>query len=290
MTSRQLSLITSCKGRLDHLRQSLPLMVAAGDSCEVVVVDYDCPEGTAAWVGAHYPQVKLVEVREAPDFNKARALNLGAQAAASPWLMFIDADILLAPGFAARVLPLLGPRRFLRPQPLTTDTWGSFLVHRDDFFAQGGYDEILQGWGCEDDDLYYRLQTYGKCSSGSFPGSLLSALRHDDAMRTRFHAVTDQYLNQRGNALYLHIKYDLMRLAGGMQLDVDALRSIYAEVRRAVAQAAAAGQNGVQVQLRLPDGTSVPIYRGTLQRQLTYSFAFQDVTGASDRAHDNIAP
>ncbi len=40
------SIITTCKGRLEHLKQTLPAMLAQKDS-EVIVVDYSCPHGTA---------------------------------------------------------------------------------------------------------------------------------------------------------------------------------------------------------------------------------------------------
>ena len=39
------SIVTTCKGRLGNLKQSLPTFVAEA-AAEVVVVDYDCPEGT----------------------------------------------------------------------------------------------------------------------------------------------------------------------------------------------------------------------------------------------------
>jgi len=39
------SIVTTCKGRLGNLQQSLPTFVAQA-AAEVVVVDYDCPEST----------------------------------------------------------------------------------------------------------------------------------------------------------------------------------------------------------------------------------------------------
>ena len=42
------SIITTCKGRLHHLRRTLPCMLAQGCdfAYEVVVVDFGCPQGT----------------------------------------------------------------------------------------------------------------------------------------------------------------------------------------------------------------------------------------------------
>jgi hypothetical protein len=55
-TSLAVSLITTCKGRLAHLKETLPAFLAQGAGCEVIVVDYDCPEGAATWVNANHPR------------------------------------------------------------------------------------------------------------------------------------------------------------------------------------------------------------------------------------------
>src|SRR6266404_326707 len=102
----EICFITTCRGRLPHLQQSLPTFVAQpGTSC--VVVDYDCPQGTAAWVQQAYPQVTVVQATDQPRFELSKARNLSAQAAGAPWLCFVDADVQLSPHFAAAVSPLL---------------------------------------------------------------------------------------------------------------------------------------------------------------------------------------
>lgn len=265
-----LSLITTCKGRLAHLQRTLPLMAAQGRDCEVIVVDYACPDGTAAWVADHFPEVKIVQVRGETSFHVARARNLGVRAAQAPWLMFVDADVLLPPGFAAYMRPLLAPGCYYRPAPVTTDTWGSLLVSRDDFLAVGGYDEVLRDWGGEDDDLYHRLDAFAKCALATFPGSMVTALTHDDATRTRFLGESDRWLSQRINVLYLHIKYDLTLLAGGQSPDPAVLLSVYEEVRRTVRQAAARDAQRVHFTVGLPARASVPLRLSRLSRTLIY--------------------
>lgn len=74
------SIITSCKSRLGHLKQTLPHFVTQADT-EVIVVDYSCPEQTAAWVKQNYPKVILVEVPGQPYFCVNHARNLGAEVA-----------------------------------------------------------------------------------------------------------------------------------------------------------------------------------------------------------------
>ncbi|MBM4221050.1 MAG: hypothetical protein FJ170_03775, partial [Gammaproteobacteria bacterium] len=74
-----LSFITTCKGRLQHLMQTLPKM-AAQPGTETIVVDYDCPDNSGDWVAANFPAVRVVRVKDQPIFVASRARNLGAAA------------------------------------------------------------------------------------------------------------------------------------------------------------------------------------------------------------------
>jgi len=142
------AIVTTCKGRLAHLRQSLPLMLEQGAD-EVIVVDYGCPEGTADWVKKNYPQVKIVRVDDDPGFCLSCARNAGARAVKSDWICFIDADILVQPGFVAWMRNQLEPNSFYRT-PMIDGKWdacGSFIVSRVAFERIGGYDEVFRGWG-----------------------------------------------------------------------------------------------------------------------------------------------
>ena len=79
-----LCFVTTCKGRLDHLKQTLPLMAAVEDA-RCVVVDYGCPQGSGRWVQEHFPQVQVEFVTDDDEFCLARARNIGAKAVTSPW-------------------------------------------------------------------------------------------------------------------------------------------------------------------------------------------------------------
>jgi glycosyltransferase involved in cell wall biosynthesis len=104
--------VVTCKGRLHHLRQTLPALVTQ-TGAECVVVDYDCPDHAYLWVSEHFPNVRIARVLDAPTFNLSRARNIGAMVAKAPWLCFIDADIALAGDFSVRVIPMLLADHFL---------------------------------------------------------------------------------------------------------------------------------------------------------------------------------
>ncbi|HEY4997615.1 MAG TPA: glycosyltransferase, partial [Usitatibacter sp.] len=137
----RLAYVTTCMGRLEHLKQSLPRAAGQPDvSC--VVVDYSCPDRAGNWVEQHFPGVKVVRIEGETRFNASRARNAGAAAAGDvEWLGFFDADILLDESFAKVVLPTLRRGSFYRSDAVTRQSWGSVICRRDDFIAAGRYDE-----------------------------------------------------------------------------------------------------------------------------------------------------
>lgn len=264
-----ISFVTTCKGRLDHLRQTLPGM-AAQTGAECIVVDYDCPDGTADWVQANFPSVRVVRVDHAPVFHKPAAHNLGAAIARAPWLCLIDADILVSESFSALMARSVESGYYLRPSPIAFGAYGSFVCARKDFEAVGGFDEAFEGCSYADDDLYVRLEMAG-IRAASFPGEHFAAIPHDHESRTRYYEIKDRQLNHRINFFYANIKHDLMRQSGGGVLPLESRRAIYAEVRRVVLQQAASDNEGAKLEVNLPVGTSVPQrYPWEIRRKWTF--------------------
>ncbi|MBP6851032.1 MAG: glycosyltransferase [Rhodoferax sp.] len=227
-----LTVVTTCKGRLAHLQQTLPRL-AEQDTLAVVVVDYGCPDQAGAWVRQHYPQVQVVQVADSSEFNIARARNLGAAQAQSPWLAFVDADILVGDTFAREVAALPVDRSFFTADPCPHELAGFVVCRRDDFLQVGGYDEVFTGWGTEDKDFYARLERLG-LQRNRFPAAAMHPLPHADADRTRFHAIADRFLSLRINGMYFQIKHDLARLSGLADLPEQDRRVLYAKVRAQV--------------------------------------------------------
>lgn len=166
--SDKLSVIITCKGRLAHLRTTLPhwLRQDARD-VEIVVVDYGCPDGTAAWLAEHYPSARVVAVtRDVDEWNGSRARNIGARAALGQWFAFADACLLPGDDYLSRMLrPALDGaglvkliHGFDRGRPLTN---GACLVARRLFYQVHGFDEGSTLWGFLDADFYARCAATG---------------------------------------------------------------------------------------------------------------------------------
>ena len=237
-----ISTITTCKGRLAHLKQTLPALMRTG--AEVVVVDYDCPEGAGAWVRAAHPEARVVAVADRPLFNAAAARNLGAAAASGEWLFFIDADVLIDPDALKPVEAGLTSRStmFVAPEPRPEQLWGAILVSRVWFDAVEGYDETFEGWGAEDMDLLERLGIRG-AREQTLPAGMLKSIPHGDAERTRFHAIGDAKLNATINNLYRIAKNDLARQEEW--LPPEARRRLYVNIRAAIVERS--GVRAIQV-------------------------------------------
>ena len=183
------SIVTTCKGRLRHLQLSLPTFVAQPDA-EVVVVDYDCPDATGAWVRTHFPAARVERVAHAPIFNVSRARNIGARAARAPWLVFCDADNVLSDAFTPALAAYVAPGVFARPY---RDTGHCAIAvpfplacEAHVFWEVGGFDDAIEGWGAEDWEFVERLLRHG-VAQRVFPESLVRILDHDDSARTRFY-------------------------------------------------------------------------------------------------------
>jgi len=228
-----ISVIVTCKGRLTHLRRTLPALRRALPSAELVLVDYDCPERSGDWAEANVTGVKVVRAHDRPIFNIARARNLGAAAATAPWLLFSDADVLFTGPIESTLAPLLQGRVYLLTDPRPPILFGTLVVAAADFQAVGGYDEVFEGWGAEDSEFLRRLDAAG-VGRGAFDAAGVFGIEHGDDARAAFHAIAKD-LNWTINTVYASAKEDLTRM--GWDARLPERQALYAGVRAALAGA-----------------------------------------------------
>lgn len=271
-----ITFVTTCRGRLNHLRESLPTFARQPDAA-VVVVDYSCPDGSGDWVEANFPHVEVVRSPGNPRFELARARNLGAARVRSPWTCFIDADTRVDPSFCERLRPLLAPGFFYRAEPCTVDAWGTTVCATEDFLDMGGYDEVIQGWGKDDEDFYARLIMAG-VRHAAFPGELVQAAPHSDSERVAHYDLKDHWLNASINHVYCRAKLDVMLLQQGpMKLPVR--ERLYAQVERSVK---AAHRTGQPVTLSIPLPAQQTRMCGPMNAKLVYNLPTPSGNGTLD--------
>lgn len=227
-----ISAITVCKNRLNDLKRTLPRLVSCGFD-EIVLVDYDCPQKCGDWVAAHYPEVKVVRHQGDEGFSAARAKNLGARRVTSDWILFIDADIEVDPESAGRMRRVLKNRYYYRAEKGAAEkrpAYGTFIVSKKDFDRVTGFDEVYVGWGCEDDDIFYRLDISG-LRLLEFPASLISEILTNDADRMRYSPVKSRAYQYAINEMYFSAKRRILpnfRKIGDLTLEVR--RRLYQEI------------------------------------------------------------
>ena len=192
------SVVVTCKGRLHHLRRTLPnlLIQRCPFPFEVIVVDYGCPQGAFDWCNA-LNVARLVALKVLDDtgeFHLSRARNCVASVARGRILAFVDADMFpheswletaAGPLLQGRVGLCTASSGFQRGG----DRGGTCVVSAEVFHAVRGYDEALRGWGCEDDDFYRRAAS--QTSTRPFPAFLLTPIRHGDLERVRYQSAKE---------------------------------------------------------------------------------------------------
>lgn len=252
-----LSIVTCCKGRLEHLQRALRTFVAQVEA-EVIVVDYDCPDRAKDWVAAHFPTVRIASVTEAPIFNVSKARNIGARLARGPWLVFCDADHLLPPSFASEVLAQINPGTYLRIHVSTPlgpkKRWMPFACEAAAFWAVGGYDDAFRGWGTEDQELAERLDQSGVKDAGGAP-VVVEALPHSDAARSAHY---EHKIDVSGaiNHWYAQVKHAYFQTSG--QWFTDSQRhSTYRLVEQAVLAALAQADGDLTFDIGIAESRAV---------------------------------
>ncbi|WP_374332908.1 glycosyltransferase family 2 protein [Aestuariivirga sp.] len=251
---QKFNLIVTCKGRLMHLKQTLPLFCALPGT-EVTVADYGCPDRCGDWVEAHFPGVKVVRIDDDPGFNLSRARNIAAREAAADYLFFADADILIDPAAMDEINAVLTPETYV-----TIDVdgrgdgmRGTCIVPRQKFAAVGGYDELLKHYGMEDTELYARLTDFG-CKDAFITPAAFTEIAHDDALRTTFFPAKSMRKLRLVAQFYQEYVKVFRRSLKVPQLALEDREQIHAAAVSLVDQltAAADPRNGARIGLKLP--------------------------------------
>lgn len=199
-----LSVIIPCKGRLQHLKETFQAVLSQRmPTDQVIVVDYDCPDETEAWlVDQDILGVGVVKLKNAPLLNLAHARNLGARAArpSSEILIFLDADSVPQPGWLTAVIEPIRSGEF----GLVHCAPGSCSVSKELFYQINGYDESFEGWGDGEYDFWSRCEAIRPATT--YPMDLLHIIDHSDEMRTEFFFEKNKEANQNRSSQHRRSK------------------------------------------------------------------------------------
>lgn len=192
--------IIPCKGRLHHLKETIQAITDQTINHEVVVVDYDCPDGTYQWVnslGIDNLRAFKADTKGSDKFNLSRARNEGVRNSKGDILFFCDADTILSPAFLAVHLskPLEG---FFYCGWGYGESTGNLIVQRAVFEQVRGYNEALKGWGFEDIDIYRRMEAAGYMRKPFIGGT--RSISHDNNDRVKHYDDNDIWESNKRNS------------------------------------------------------------------------------------------
>ena len=241
------TIVTTCMGRLEHLKESLPAMLAQAD-CEVIVVDYSCPQGTGDYVAKHFPAARVVRVEGRKVFSNWAARNAGAAHATGAVLVFCDADTVLRAGALEWIGERLKPGMFAhfdRKATIQFNTTrlrlgfnqlrGFHALPAQAFRRFGGYDDVLEGYAAgADTDLEIRLTIFGFKRLAIDPGLVERVVEHDNEDRFRHHNVTIRTSYAAGY-FYRKAKTALIRMRRRPNLPLPLRRKMYDAAKKAAA-------------------------------------------------------
>lgn len=234
-----LTIVIPCKGRLHHLKRTLPytLQQDVRATYRVLVVDYGCPDGTFDWIKSCYdPLLTCIKVNDNVDiFNLNRCRNLGIKYCDSRVVALLDADIAPPTYFASKALTFLGaygadylhyavdgesafhtfdgaysynplPYQLEGQYPITPGPWAYMCSFMRPRVAEliNGYDEGFQNWGYDDVDFKVRSDKAGV--KDIIIGGQFTYLHHPEEESTRFYAEKDKAKSRAENRLRLEDK------------------------------------------------------------------------------------
>jgi len=208
MSKFKACIVVTCKGRLKHLKQTLPSMLKqTGCNHQVMVVDFDCPDGTAEWCHSLGEERLFVsKAFDRPLFNLSHARNCGGVDSDADWLAFVDADVFLSENFLSEAVAALetDEKNVLARFPYDETTKrrklsGTCVVSRILFRQVRGYDEAIQGWGCEESDFYNRCLLHGVTEVQLKHETVKDTVRHSNEDRVAFYEEKDRHASNRVN-------------------------------------------------------------------------------------------
>ena len=195
----RIAFCTTCKGRAQHIAQTLPKNIADNPRSLFVLLDYgDGPDLRAVIEPLKCGRLKVFR-HEAPVFHMAHAKNMAARLAVregAEVLVTCDADNWTGPGFEQFVAENLHPGGFLCPdyESIQALPWGEgstrplrgfagrLAVRAQDFIKAGGYNEAYDTWRGEDIDFNARMVRMGYAPR-FIPNRFLNAIPHSAEVR-----------------------------------------------------------------------------------------------------------
>lgn len=196
----RIALCITCKGRTQHLKETLPKNLrdcASYENAVFVLLDYSSHDDLKEYIQQKHSselssgRLVVYSYNDADVFKMAHAKNMAHRLGLiekADILVNLDADNFTTPDFCEHIAEQFNedPNCFLWAKMikgvLPRGINGRMAVHKHAFLNAGGYDEKFATWGHDDRDFNMRLRRLGYPGRQIHP-RYLDAVRHTDKMR-----------------------------------------------------------------------------------------------------------
>lgn len=202
MNHPRIAFCTTCKGRAQHIKQTLPKNLADNDrypNAVFVIVDYGSEDDLLPYLRQHHAKdiltgrVVIYSLRAQGSFRMAHAKNVAHRCGileGADILVNLDADNYTGAGFAEYVAHEFEGRdriflwACMIRGVLDRGISGRIICRTRDFMKVCGYDERFEKWSPDDKDFNLRMRRLGLEPIEIDP-RFLTAVRHTEKMRFR---------------------------------------------------------------------------------------------------------
>lgn len=158
------AIVAACKNRQETLKHVLPEWRKVKGVQEIVIVDWSSDPPLNSIIEAQNdPRIKLIRVVDEKDWVLSRAYNLAVNSTKFNYIIRTDCDyslkedILSAHDLNNTEKGFYSGNWNLARNENEVHLNGAMIFSRKKFFSVGGYDERIQTYGWDDEDLYNRL-------------------------------------------------------------------------------------------------------------------------------------
>ena len=159
-----LSIVTSCKNRIEFLKSTIDSYCVPEFVSEVIVCDFDSatPVIDQLDLKNRSEKIKIVRVEDQPVWKPGLSRNISVNFVSNPYYLQIDSDVSIVDLEQYFDLMKSGQIDFIRGKHSEGTSSGLVMSTIDAFNSLGGYNDWLVGWGCDDTDFYSRLILSGR--------------------------------------------------------------------------------------------------------------------------------
>ena len=173
MATKPFGIVSACMNRDAMLRVSLQSWIGNPLISEIIIVDWSSKK-PITWAESFDSRVKVIRISDQKFFHLGKAFNAGISASTADFIMKMDVDYILNPyrNLVEVLQKTITKEDFLvcsgwmgdgggTGAPFLKPTNGFLCAAKTSFLAVEGYNENLEGWGYDDDDMINSLKKLG---------------------------------------------------------------------------------------------------------------------------------